>query len=139
MIEMLKIFERIIKGKQRILEENIKKYGLQPYNVIKFEKGYKELYFITATGKITLKINRDSLNLLNFLVNSNMFVYSITINQYININWVKSTRKYFSKRPYRLMIYLKNNTKIKLSDNYHAHYLQHLNDRIRDLMNSNSI
>lgn len=136
---MLKIFERIIKGKQRILEENLKKYGLQPYNVIKFKKGYKELYFLTVKGKITLRINRDSLNVFNFLESSDMFVYITNINQYINVSWIKSTRKYFSKRPYRLMVYLKDNTKIKLSDNYNANYLQHLNDRIQDLINSNSI
>lgn len=128
---MLKIFERIIKGRQRILEENLKKFGLCPENIKKFGKGYKELYFIVATGKITLKINRDTLDVFNFLKSSDMFVYCTTIDQYVNVEWIRSTRKYFSKRPFRLIIYFVDNTKIKLSNDYQVYPLKYLNDRIR--------
>ena len=132
---MLKILERIIKGKQRILDENIKKYGLYPYNVKRFWKnsGYKELHFITTTGTLILKINRDTLDIYEFLKNSGMFIWAE--DQYININLVKSTRRYFSKRPFKLRIYFKDNTKIELSNDFQTHYLKHLNDKIRSLIN----
>jgi len=139
MIEMLKIFERIIKGKQRILDENLKKYGLSPKNVKRFWKDHsnKEIIFVTTHNTIVLKSNWDSLDMFEFFRNLNMSIWAE--DQYINISLVKSTRRYFSKRPYRLMLYFMDNTKIKLSDNYQAYSLKHLNDRIRDLMNSNSI
>ena len=132
---MLKILERIIKGKHRILDENIKKYGLYPYNVKRFWKnsGYKELHFITTTGTLILKINRDTLDIYEFLKNSGMFIWAE--DQYININLVKSTRRYFSKRPFKLRIYFKDNTKIELSNDFQTHYLKHLNDKIRALIN----
>lgn len=133
MIEMSNIFERIIKGKHQILGENIKKYGLYPYNIKNFGKGYKKLFFITKNGTVELGINSDSLDIFEFLRNSHMFVYSITTHQYINVSWIKSTRKYFSKRPYRLMIYLKDDTKIKLSDNQ-PYSLKLLNNKIRNLI-----
>lgn len=42
---MLNILERIIKGKSRNLNDNLKKYGISPYNVKRFwrNSGYKEL------------------------------------------------------------------------------------------------
>jgi len=134
---MLKIFERIIKGRQRILEENLKKFGLYPDDVKEFGKNYKELYFVTAKGKITLRMNRDSLDIFNFLESSGMFV--CCTNQYINVNWIRSIRRYFSKRPFRIFVYFVDNTKIKLSNNYQPYSLKQLNDRIQNLINSNSI
>lgn len=130
---MFKVFERIIKGKHQILGENIKKYGLEPYRVKKFGKGYKKLFFITKNGTVELEINNDSLDIFEFLRNSHMFVYSITTKEFINVSWIKSTRKYFSKKPYRLMVYLKDNTKIKLSDNQ-PYSLKLLNNKIRNLI-----
>ena len=133
---MLQILKRLIKGKSRILDDNLKKYGLYPYNVKRFWKniGYKELYFITKSGNtLVLKINRDSLYIFKFLKNSGMFIWAK--DQYININLVKSTRRYFSKKPFKLRIYFKDNTKIELSDDFQNHYLKHLNDKIRALMN----
>lgn len=134
---MLNILERIIKGKSRNLNDNLKKYGISPYNVKRFwrNSGYKELYFITTSGNtLILKINRDSLDIFEFLTNSGMFIWAK--DQYININLVKSTRRYFSKKPFKLRIYFKDNTKIELSDDFQNHYLKkHLNDRIRALMN----
>ena len=130
---MLKIFERIIKGKHRILDENLKKYGLQPSNVKNFKKGYKEVFFITTTGTVVLKINRDSLDICEFFKNSHMFIYGM--GQYINVNLVKSSRKYFSKRPFKLMVYFNDNTKIKLSHDYQVDSLKHLNDEIRKHLN----
>lgn len=132
---MLKILERIIKGKSRILDDNLKKYGLYPHNVKRFWKnsGYKELHFITTTGTIILKVNRDTLDIYEFLKNSGMFIWAK--DQYININLVKSTRKYFSQRPFKLRIYFKDNTKLELSHDFQTHYLKHLNDEIRSLIN----
>lgn len=133
---MLNILERIIKGKSRNLNDNLKKYGISPYNVKRFwrNSSYKELYFITTSGNtLILKINRDSLDIFEFLTNSGMFIWAK--DQYININLVKSTRRYFSKKPFKLRIYFKDNTKIELSDDFQNHYLKHLNDRIRALMN----
>ena len=63
---MLNILERIIKGKSRNLNDNLKKYGISPYNVKRFWRNsdYKELYFITTSGNtLILKINRDSLDI----------------------------------------------------------------------------
>ena len=132
---MLKILERIIKGKERILNDNLAKYGLYPNEVKRFWKnsGYKELYFITTTGTIILKVNRDTLDIYEFLKNSGMFIWAK--DQYININLMKSTRRYFSKRPFKLRIYFKDNTKIELSNDFQTHYLKHLNDEIRALIN----
>ena len=131
---MLKILERIIKGKSRILDDNLKKYGISPYNVKRFWKniGYKELYFITTTGTIILKVNRDTLDIYEFLKSSNMFI--LGMKQYINISLVKSTRKYFSQRPFKLRIYFKDNTKLELSNDFQTHYLKHLNNEIRSLI-----
>ena len=131
---MLKILERIIKGKSRILDDNLKKYGISPYNVKRFWKnsGYKELYFITTTGTIILKVNRDTLDIYEFLKSSNMFI--LGMKQYINISLVKSTRKYFSQRPFKLRIYFKDNTKLELSHDFQTHYLKHLNNEIRSLI-----
>lgn len=132
---MLKILERIIKGKSRILDDNLKKYGISPYNVKRFWKniGYKELYFITTSGNtLILKINRDSLDIFEFLKNSGIFIWAK--DQYININLVKSTRKYFSQRPFKLRIYFKDNTKLELSNDFQTHYLKHLNNEIRSLI-----
>lgn len=132
---MLEIFKRIIKGKSRILDDNLKKYGLYPYNVKSFREniGYKELYFITTVGTtVVLKINRDSLDIVEFLKNSNKFIWAK--DQYINISLVKSTRRFFAKRPFRLRIYFNDNTKIELSNEFQTYYLNHLNNEIRSLI-----
>ena len=133
---MLKILERIIKGKERILNDNLAKYGISPYNVKRFWKntGYKELYFITTTGTVVLKINRDSLDIYEFLKSSNMFINGL--DQYFNVTLIKSTRKYFSQKfKYRLRIYFKDNTLVEFSNNYPIHWLKHLNNEIRALIN----
>lgn len=131
---MLKILERLIKGRERKLKNNLKKYGLCPYNVTRFWEniGYKELYFITTSGVLILKINRDSRDILKFLKDSGTFIW--VENQYININLVKSTRRYFSKKPFRLRIYFKDNTKIELSNDFQTYHLEHLHNRIRTLI-----
>lgn len=134
---MLKIFERIIKGKQQILDENIKKYGLEPYDIKMFWRDHKEIIFVTTHGNIFLRYNRDSADIFESFSNSSMFIWAK--DRYINIDFIKTTRRYFAKKPFRLIIYLKDSTKIKLSDNYHACSLKHLNNRIRNSMNSNSI
>lgn len=131
---MLKILERLIKGRETKLKNNLKKYGLCPYNVTRFWEniGYKELYFITTSGVLILKINRDSRDILKFLKDSGTFIW--VENQYININLVKSTRRYFSKKPFRLRIYFKDNTKIELSNDFQTYHLEHLHNRIRTLI-----
>ena len=135
MIEMLKIFERIIKGKQQILEDNQKKYGLYPYNVKACWKdiSYKKLYFITKSGDtLMFNINRDFLDVFEFLTNSDMFIW--VQDRYINVSMVKSTRRYFAKKPYKLRIYFTDNSKIELSDNFQNYHLKYLNNKIRALM-----
>ena len=136
---MLKILERLIRGKETRLTNNLKKYGLCPYNVTRFweEVDSKKLYFTTTSGVLILKVNRDSREVFKFLKDSGTFIW--LQNQYININMVRATRRYFSKRPYRLRVYFKDNSKIELSNDFQSQHLQYLNDQIRDLMNSNSI
>ncbi len=130
---MLQIFERIIKGKQWVIDKNIKKYGLKPCEIIMFWKDHKEIIFVTTHGNIFLRKNRDSANICEYFSNSSMFIW--VENRYINIDFIKTTRRYFAKKPFRLIIHLKNGTKIKLSENYQMHSLKHLNDRIRSKLN----
>ena len=131
---MLKILERLINKKEKNLKNNLKKYGLCPYNVTRFWEnvGYKELYFINTSGVLILKINKDTRDILNFFKDSGTFIWAE--NQYININLVKSTRRYFAKRPYKLRIYFVDNTKIELSNDFQTYSLEHLNNKIRALM-----
>jgi hypothetical protein len=133
MIEMLQTFERIIKGKQWVIDKNIKKYGLKPCEIIMFWKDHKEIIFVTTHGNIFLRKNRDSADICEYFSNSSMFIW--VENRYINIDFIKTTRRYFAKKPFRLIIHLKNGTKIKLSENYQMHSLKHLNDRIRSKLN----
>lgn len=130
---MLQIFERIIKGKQWVIDKNIKKYGLKPCEIIMFWKDHKEIIFVTTHGNIFLRKNRDSADICEYFSNSSMFIW--VENRYINIDFIKTTRRYFAKKPFRLIIHLKNGTKIKLSENYQMHSLKHLNDRIRSKLN----
>lgn len=130
---MLQIFERIIKGKQWVIDKNIKKYGLKPCEIIMFWKDHKEIIFVTTHGNIFLRKNRDSADICEYFSNSSMFIW--VENRYINIDFIKTTRRYFSQKPFRLIIHLKNGTKIKLSENYQMHSLKHLNDRIRSKLN----
>lgn len=136
---MLKILDRLIKGREQKLKNNLKKYGLCPNNVTRFWEniGYKEFYFTTTSGVLILKVNRDSREILKFLKDSGTFIW--LQDQYININLVRATRRYFSKRPYRLRVYFKDNSKIELSNDFQSQHLQYLNDRIQNLINSNSI
>ena len=133
MIVMFKIFERIIKGKQWVIDKNIKKYTLNPCEIIMFWKDHKEIIFVTTHGNIFLRKNRDSADIFEYFSNSNMFIW--VENRYINIDFIKTTRRYFAKKPFRLFIHLKNGTKIKLSENYQMHSLKHLNNRIRSKLN----
>lgn len=126
---MLKIFERIIKGKQWVIDKNIKKYTLNPCEIIMFWKDHKEIIFVTTHGNIFLRKNRDSADIFEYFSNSNMFIW--VKDRYINIDSIKTIRRYFAKKPFRLIIYLKNGTKIKLSENYQMYSLKHLSDRIR--------
>lgn len=130
---MFKIFERIIKGKQWVIDKNIKKYTLNPCEIIMFWKDHKEIIFVTTHGNIFLRKNRDSADIFEYFSNSNMFIW--VENRYINIDFIKTTRRYFAKKPFRLFIHLKNGTKIKLSENYQMHSLKHLNNRIRSKLN----
>ena len=130
---MLQTFERIIKGKQWVIDKNIKKYGLKPCEIIMFWKDHKEIIFVTTHGNIFLRKNRDSADICEYFSNSSMFIW--VENRYINIDFIKTTRRYFAKKPFRLIIHLKNGTKIKLSENYQMHSLKHLNDRIRSKLN----
>jgi hypothetical protein len=130
---MLKIFERIIKGKKKILEENIKKYGLEQSEIKMFWRDHKEIIFVTTHGNTILRYDRDSADIFESFSDSSMFIW--VENRYINIDFIKTTRRYFSKKPFRLFITLNDNTKIKLSDKYQYHSLKYLNDRIRNLIN----
>lgn len=130
---MLHIFERIIKGKQWVIDKNKKKYGLQQGDIIMFWKDHKEIIFVTTHGNTILRYNRDSADIFESFSDSSMFIW--VENRYINIDFIKTTRRYFSKKPFRLFIHLKNGTKIKLSENYQMHSLKHLNDRIRSKLN----
>lgn len=130
---MFKIFERIIKGKQWIMDKNIKKYGLKTSEIIMFWKDHKEIIFVTTHGKIVLNYSWDSADIFELYSNSSMFIW--IEDRYVNIDSIKTTRRYFSKKPFRLFIHLKNGTKIKLSENYQMYSLKHLNDRIRSKLN----
>lgn len=130
---MLQIFERIIKGKQWVIDKNIKKYGLKPCEIIMFWKDHKEIIFVTTHGKIILRYNRDSADIFESCSDSSMFIW--VEDRYINIDSIKTIRRYFAKKPFRLIIYLTDGKKIKLSDEYHPHSLKCLYNRIRDRIN----
>lgn len=130
---MLQIFERIIKGKQWIIDKNIKKYGLNHCEIIMFWKDHKEIIFVTTHGKIILRYNRDSADIFELFSNSSMFIW--VKDRYINIDSIKTIRRYFAKKPFRLIIYLTDGKKIKLSEEYHPHSLKCLYNRIRDRIN----
>ena len=133
---MLNILEKIIKGKSRNLNDNLNKYGLYPSNVKRFwkDRNNKEIIFVTTHGTVILKNNWDSLEIYEFLKSSNLYIWGI--NQFININLVKCTQKYFLQRTvkYYLRVHFTDNTYVEFSD-YQIPYLKDLDIQIRSLIN----
>ncbi len=133
---MLNILEKIIKGKSKNLNDNLKKYGLYPHNVKRFwkDRNNKEIIFVTTHGTIILKNNWDSLEIYEFLKSSNMYLWSI--NQYINIRLVKETIMYY--RPTTIHYYLRvcftDGSYVEFND-LQIPYLKDLDMQIRALIN----
>ena len=133
---MLKNLLKSIKGNSTNLHENLMKYDLYPNNVKRFWKDHNknQIRFITKKGTVVLKITSESLEIYEFLKNSNMYLWSI--NQYINVKLVQDTIMYYrtSTIHYYLRVCFKDNSYVEFDD-LQIYYLKDLNVKIRSLIN----